>query len=107
MRFSFFGKEVIVRERAERIVNGALAVKDAVGAAIVSCASAALAWARVAIQWKWPSPFGLGLAPRIPQTLWVRQICLQVRVCSNLSGLADLFPSSLLLQIARGRPFVH
>jgi hypothetical protein len=49
MRFTIHGKEVVVRKCAERIVNGVLAVKDAVGAAIVSCPPAALAWAGVAI----------------------------------------------------------
>lgn len=49
MRFSVNGKEVVVREQAEKIFNGVLAVKAVVNAAVASCPPAAIAWAGVVV----------------------------------------------------------
>ncbi|KAJ5525836.1 WD domain-containing protein [Penicillium frequentans] len=47
--FRMNGKELIVRDQAQRIINGVLAVKDVVSAAISSDPHAAIAWAGVLV----------------------------------------------------------
>lgn len=47
--FRMNGKELIVRDQAQKIINGVLAVKDVVSAAISSDPHAAIAWAGVLV----------------------------------------------------------